>query len=77
MGEPKIAQPWQGLQHLALQTDQIVEGEIEVFEVGLVGEHVGREGDDIHAGHREGFQSGKLRYYFLNFLKQKFYWRKC
>ena len=55
MGEIKIFQPWQGLHHLALQTDQIVEGEVEGFEAGLVGEHVGLEGYDVHAGQGKGF----------------------
>ena len=55
VGEIKIFQPWQGLHHLALQTDQIVEGEIEVFEVGLGSEHVGLQGYDVHAGQGKGF----------------------
>ena len=53
--EIKIFQPWQDLHHPALQTDQIVEGEIEGFEAGLVGEHVGLEGYDVHAGQGKGF----------------------
>ena len=52
VGDVKVLQLCQRLDQLGVQADQIVGGEVDMFEVWVVMEDVSIEGDDVHASQR-------------------------